>query len=128
MCLMRGVFLILVAAANLISISMALVGGQCEKQREAKEVLATLNTAYKKQIDLVREESKLRLEEEQAKRTENMGGYNTTMTDLSKLLETHTAQNTRLRDQNAQMANKMGELVGETEQRDAMVAKLREAW
>ena len=99
----------------------------------------------------MREESKLRLEEEQAKRTviitiidlliaitifsslitiiffvilmfitvinsichhyhdyrdatqENMGGYNTTMTDLSKLLETHTAQNTRLRDQNAQV-------------------------
>jgi len=105
---------------------ITVVGDQCEKQREAKEVLATLNTAYKKQIDLVREESKLRLEEEQAKRTEKMGGYNTTMTDLSKLLETHTAQNTRLRDQNAQMANKMGELVGETEQRDAMVAKLHE--
>ena len=34
---------------------------------------------------------------------ENMGGYDTTMTDLSKLLETHTAQNTRLRDQNAQV-------------------------
>ena len=105
----------------------------------------------------MREESKLRLEEEQAKRTvimtiidllinitifsiklldhyhnflsflcsfittiksichhhhdyrddtqENMGGYNTTMTDLSKLLETHTAQNTRLRDQNAQVVS-----------------------
>ena len=36
---------------------------------------------------------------------ENMGGYNTTMTDLSKLLETHTAQNTRLRDQNAQVVS-----------------------
>ena len=62
----------------------------------------------------MREESKLRLEEEQAKRSENMGGYNNTMTDLSNLLETHTAQNSRLRDQNAQMASKMGELVGET--------------
>ena len=61
----------------------------------------------------MREESKLRLEEEQAKRSENMGGYNNTMTDLSNLLETHTAQNSRLRDQNAQMASKMGELVAE---------------
>ena len=90
---------------------ITVVGDQCEKQREAKEVIMTLNTAYKKQIDLVREESRLRLEEEQAKRSENMGGYNNTMTDLSNLLETHTAQNSRLRDQNAQMASKMGELV-----------------
>ena len=37
------------------------------------------------------------------------------MTDLSNLLETHTAQNSRLRDQNAQMASKMGELVAGTE-------------
>merc|ERR1712032_414127 len=93
---------------------------------EAKEVILTLNTAYKKQIDLVREESRLRLEEEQAKRSENMGGYNSTMTDLSNLLETHTAQNSRLRDQNAQMASKMGELVGETEKRDEMVKGLHE--
>merc|ERR1711874_818665 len=105
---------------------ITVVGDQCEKQREAKEVLATLNTAYKKQIDLVREESRLRLEEEQAKRSENMGGYNNTMTDLSNLLETHTAQNSRLRDQNAQMASKMGELVGETEKRDEMVKSLHE--
>ena len=89
---------------------ITVVGDQCEKQREAKEVILTLNTAYKKQIDLVREESRLRLEEEQAKRSENMGGYNSTMTDLSNLLETHTAQNSRLRDQNAQMASKMGGL------------------
>merc|ERR1719277_2355563 len=40
---------------------ITVVGDQCEKQREAKEVLAPLTTAYKKQIDLVREESKLRL-------------------------------------------------------------------
>merc|ERR1712181_8521 len=105
---------------------ITVVGDQCEKQREAKEVILTLNTAYKKQIDLVREESRLRLEEEMAKRSENMGGYNTTMTDLSNLLETHTAQNSRLRDQNAQMASKMGELVGETEKRDEMVKGLHE--
>merc|ERR1712181_19487 len=85
----------------------------------AKEVILTLNTAYKKQIDLVREESRLRLEEEMAKRSENMGGYNTTMTDLSNLLETQRAQN-------AQMASKMGELVGETEKRDEMVKGLHE--
>ena len=30
---------------------ITVVGDQCEKQREAKEVLATLNTAYKKQVD-----------------------------------------------------------------------------
>ena len=30
---------------------ITVVGDQCEKQREAKEVLATLNTAYKKQVE-----------------------------------------------------------------------------
>lgn len=29
---------------------ITVVGDQCEKQREAKEVIMTLNTAYKKQV------------------------------------------------------------------------------
>lgn len=100
-----------------------LVIEQCEKQKEAKEAIKTLNEAYKRQIDLVREESKLRLEEEQAKRQAGMGGYSSTMTDLSNLLETHTEQNTRLRDQNTDMAQRMGELIGESEKRDKYITQ-----
>ena len=47
------------------------------------------------------------------------------MNDLSKLLETHTEQNTRLRDQNNEMASRMGSLVGETEKRDQVVAGMQ---
>jgi len=99
------------------------VGEQCEKQREAKEAIKTLNEAYKKQIDLVREESKLRLQEEQSKRQAGMGGYTNTMTELSSLLETHTEQNNRLREQNTGMAEKMGQLIGDAEKRDEFITK-----
>ena len=82
-----------------------------DKHKEAKDTLKKLNEAYKKQIVMVKEESKLRLEvgkcnfcsillycvlkEEQSKRQESMGGYGNTMNELSTLLETHTDQNTR---------------------------------
>ena len=39
-----------------------IVGDQVEKHKTAKESLKKLNETYKKQIELVREESKLRLE------------------------------------------------------------------
>lgn len=55
-----------------------------------------------------------------------MGGYSNTMNDLSKLLETHTQQNVRLRDQNTEMATRMGSLVGETEKRDLVVAGMQQ--
>jgi len=104
---------------------ISIVVDQCDKQKEAKEAIKTLNAAYKKQIDLVKEESQLRLQEEMAKREGGIGGYSTTMNDLSKLLETHTEQNTRLRDQNNEMASRMGSLVGETEKRDQVVAGMQ---
>jgi hypothetical protein len=55
-----------------------------------------------------------------------MGGYTATMTDLSALLSTHTEQNSRLRDQNTVMAERMTGLVGETEKRDKLVASMQE--
>jgi len=39
-----------------------IVGDQVEKHKAAKDALRTLNETYKKQIVLVKEESKLRLE------------------------------------------------------------------
>lgn len=102
---------------------ITIVEGQCEKQREAKEAIKTLNEAYKKQIELVKEESKLRLEEEQAKREAGIGGYSDTMTELSSLLETHTAQNSRLRDENTGMGEQMRQLIGESEKRDEYITR-----
>jgi len=109
---------------NVLKGEITIVGEQCEKQREAKEAIKTLNEAYKKQIELVREESHLRLEEEQAKRQAGMGGYTSTMTELSSLLETHTAQNSKLRDQNTGMGEQMKKLINESEKRDEYVKRV----
>jgi len=102
-----------------------IVGDQVEKHKQAKEALKTLNETYKKQIVLVKEESKLRLEEEQSKRQESMGGYNNTMAELSTLLENHTGQNSKLRDQNGEMSEQMVNLVKETEKREAQIQRMQ---
>jgi len=102
-----------------------IVGDQVDKHKHAKEALKTLNETYKKQIVLVKEESKLRLEEEQSKRQDSMGGYNNTMTELSTLLENHTGQNSKLRDQNGEMSEQMVNLVKETEKREAQIQRMQ---
>jgi len=102
-----------------------IVGDQVDKHKQAKEALKTLNETFKKQIVLVKEESKLRLEEEQSKRQESMGGYNNTMTELSTLLENHTGQNSKLRDQNGEMSEQMINLVKETEKREAQIQRMQ---
>jgi len=102
-----------------------IVCDQMDKHKEAKDTLKKLNEAYKKQIVMVKEESKLRLEEEQSKRQESMGGYGNTMNELSTLLETHTDQNTRLRDQNGAMSDQMTSLVEETEKRESQIQRMQ---
>merc|ERR1712128_90461 len=102
-----------------------IVGDQVEKHKAAKDALRTLNETYKKQIVLVKEESKLRLEEEQSKRQGSMGGYGETMTELSSLLETHTGQNSRLRDQNGEMSEQMPSLLKETTKREGQIERMQ---
>jgi len=102
-----------------------IVGDQVEKHKTAKESLKKLNETYKKQIELVREESKLRLEEEQSKRQESMGGYNETMTQISTLLETHTGQNSQLKDQNGEMSEQITNLLKETAKRETQIERMQ---
>merc|ERR1712106_447963 len=92
-----------------------IVGDQVEKHKAAKDALRTLNETYKKQIVLVKEESKLRLEEEQSKRQESMGGYG----------ETQTGQNSRLRDQNGEMSEQMTSLLKETTKREGQIERMQ---
>merc|ERR1711953_1272297 len=63
---------------------------QIKKHNAAKETLKAMNEAYKRQVDLVKEECELRLKEEQTKRQDNMGDYSATMEELSGLLETQS--------------------------------------
>merc|ERR1719470_457126 len=114
-----------VSAPMSVAAIQEIVGDQVDKHKHAKEALKTLNETYKKQIVLVKEESKLRLEEEQSKRQDSMGGYNNTMTELSTLLENHTGQNSKLRDQNGEMSEQMVNLVKETERREAQIQRMQ---
>merc|ERR1712106_141376 len=87
--------------------------------------IKALNVFLKKQIDLVKQESELRLQEEQSKREQSMGGYQNTMSELSVLLETHKEKNTSLKDQNGEMSDQMLLLVNETEKREGQIEKMQ---
>merc|ERR1719186_1456331 len=101
------------------------VNGQMKKHIEAKDAIKALNVFLKKQIDLVKQESELRLQEEQSKREQSMGGYQNTMSELSVLLETDKEKNTSLRDQNGEMSDQMLLLVNETEKREGQIEKMQ---
>ena len=61
-----------------------------KKHVEHKDTLKLMNEALKRQLDLVKEESELRIKEEVAKRQESLGGFSQTMGELSTLLETQS--------------------------------------
>jgi len=102
-----------------------MVNDQMKKHKDAKEAMKSLNDFLKKQIDLVKQESALRLEEEKSRRDESMGGYQNTMSELSTLLETHQGKNTSLKDQNGIMSDQMMLLVKETENREGQIQKMQ---
>jgi len=102
------------------------LGEQMTKHREAKKAMKALNEAYKKQIEMVREEGKLRLEEEQSKRQDSMGGYSTSMSELATLLETQSSQNGRLQTDNTVMVDQMSLLIGETEKRELAIQRMQQ--
>jgi len=97
-----------------------------DKHAEARNAMKTLNEAYKKQIKLVKEESELRLEEEQAKRQDTMGGYSSSMSELAALLETQQNQNGRMAGENVDMMAQMKLLIGETEKREKAIQRMQQ--
>lgn len=80
---------------------------QAEKQEQTKGALQNLITALKTQITLTKEEGDLKLKEETHKRIECSKSFQATMTELSTLIETHTAHNSKLREENSKMAQKL---------------------
>merc|ERR1711997_1267587 len=98
---------------------------QIKKHNAAKETLKAMNEAYKKQVDLVKEECELRLKEEQTKRQDNMGSYSATMDELSGLLETQSGQNSKLLTDNTQMSEQMSKLINETQKREEQFGRLQ---
>jgi len=106
---------------HMLKSEMGLMVEQMEKNNQAKEAVKLLNTAYKKQIELVREENELRVKEEGLKRQECVDTYTTTMGEITELLETHTNQNSRLRDENSGMAASMKTMCEESEKREKQI-------
>merc|ERR1711936_1062546 len=98
---------------------------QIKKHVAAKETLKAMNEAYKRQVDLVKEECELRLKEEQTKRQDNMGDYSATMDELSGLLETQSGQNSKLLTGNTQMSEQMNKLIMETQKREEQFGRLQ---
>jgi len=102
-----------------------MVKDQMKKHKEAKDAIKALNEFLKKQIELVKQESALRLEEEQSKRDQTVSGYQTTLTDLSGLLENHAGMNNSLKTANGEMADQMLKMVNETEKREGQIEKMQ---
>merc|ERR1712038_626802 len=98
---------------------------QIKKHNAAKETLKAMNQAYKKQVDLVKEECELRLKEEQTKRQDNMGSYSATMDELSGLLETQSGQNSKLLTDNSNLGEQMTRLIGETQKREEQFVRIQ---
>lgn len=103
---------------------VVMIGEHMKKTDQAKEAIKMLNEAYKKQIGLVREESELKLQEEACRRAECVNSYQTTMSELAQLLETHTGQNSRLRDENTGMADQLRILLEEGKKREDKVTNI----
>merc|ERR1711874_891172 len=98
---------------------------QIKKHNAAKETLKAMNEAYKRQVDLVKEECELRLKEEQTKRQDNMGDYSATMEELSGLLETQSGQNSKLLTDNTNLGEQMSKLIGETQKREDQFVRIQ---
>lgn len=112
---------------NILRTDLQSMSEHISKANQANEAVKKLNAAYKQQIELVQEENNLKIKEEEVKRAECMKSYQSTMNELSTLLETHTGQNSRLRDENVSMAEKLTTLCEDSEKREGQVqARLKE--
>ena len=84
-----------------------------------KEDLQKVCDALKFQINFKAEENNLRLQEEAQKRLDIAKNFETTMAELSKLIETHSNHNRQLREENISMAAKVQELLKDLNGRES---------
>jgi len=102
------------------------VNGQLEKNDMTKAALQKLCNALKAQVNLKDEENNLKLQEETQKRIDIAKNFETTMAELTKLIETHSSHNTQLREENVSMAAKLQELLKDFDGRDSKVKMITE--
>jgi len=106
--------------------TLANMAGQLEKNDMTKAALQKLCEALKTQVNLKDEENTLKLQEETKKRIEIAKNFESTMGELTKLIETHSSHNSSLKEENLLMANKLEELLREYEQRENKIANISE--
>ena len=104
--------------------TLANMAGQLEKNDMTKAALQKLCEALKTQVNLKDEENTLKLQEETKKRIEIAKNFESTMGELTKLIETHSSHNSSLKEENLLMANKLEELLREYEQRENKIANV----
>merc|ERR1711953_722081 len=80
--------------------SLANVNGQLEKNEMTKEAMQKLCEALRTQVTLKDEENNLKLQEETQKRIDITKNFESTMSELTKLIEVHSKHNTSLREEN----------------------------
>jgi len=96
-----------------------------KKHEDARKAMKSLNDAYKKQMELVKEEHSMRMQEEEVKRKQTMNGYSSSISELTGLLETQQGMNGRMKDDNGEMMDQMKLLIGETEKREKAIQRMQ---
>jgi len=106
--------------------TIANLNGQLEKHDMTKAALQKLCDALKTQVHLKDEENTLKLQEETQKRIEIAKNFETTMGELTKLIEDHSKHNQTLKEENVTMAKRLEELLQEYEKRENKIASISE--
>lgn len=106
--------------------TVANLTGQLEKNDMTKAALQKLCDALKTQVTLKDEENNLKLQEETQKRIEIAKNFESTMAELTKLIEEHSKHNTSLREENTTMAKRLEELLMEYEKRETKISSIKE--
>ena len=104
--------------------TIANLNGQLEKHDMTKAALQKLCDALKAQVHLKDEENTLKLQEETQKRIEIAKNFETTMGELTKLIEDHSKHNQTLKEENITMAKRLEELLQEYEKRENKIASV----
>ncbi|XP_018496957.1 alpha-taxilin [Galendromus occidentalis] len=87
----------------------------CNRMLLARDRLEGLCRELQKQNSAIKEESLLRRREEDEKRKQIAGKFQTTLTDISELMADTQETSSKLREDNAQLANKLRTLVNHYE-------------
>uniref|UniRef100_A0A1I8J6N3 Alpha-taxilin n=1 Tax=Macrostomum lignano TaxID=282301 RepID=A0A1I8J6N3_9PLAT len=90
----------------------------------AKSKLEGLCRELQKHYKVVKDESISRAKEEEEKRKEVSGQLQTTISDIQSQMQEHNVRNTKLREENATLVEKMQSLVEKYEKREEYVEKL----